>query len=135
MTHALTALGRHTLKLACALWALAFAVAPAAQAQESLGEGTYVMIGKSYDYRANTFSDDVPEGERSVCFQITKITDTEMELQHISGSYRPAWGNETYAPGTYNDTWFSSTAYLESNPDADPLGELVQIFKPVATCP
>ncbi len=135
MTHTPTSLKQRTLQLAYALCPLAFVMAPAVHAQASLSEGTYVMIGKSYVSRTNTFSDDVPAGERSVCFQISKITDTEMELQHISGSYQPAWANETYAPGTYNDTWFASTAYLENNPGADPLGELIQILKPVATCP
>lgn len=135
MIHTLIALGRRALPLAYALCPLAFVMAPTAHAQASLSEGTYVMIGKSYDSRTNTFSDDVPAGERSVCFQISKITDTEMELQHISGSYQPSWTNETYAPGTYNDTWFSSTAYLENNPGADPLSELIQILKPVVTCP
>lgn len=115
---------------------LALVVSQPASAQTVLTEGTFVMIGKSYNFETNRFSDNVPEGERTVCFQITKISETEMELRHISGEYRPAWGyDEVFAPGTYHDTWFSSTAYLQNNPGADPLGELMQIFKPVAACP
>ncbi|MER0238960.1 hypothetical protein [Fulvimarina sp. MAC8] len=101
----------------------------------SLEVGRYVMIAREYDSETDSFSVGPPPGEREACFQVEGLTAEGVKLRHISGRFKPWWSDETYAPGTYHDTWFSSEAYRENHPNADSLTELRFSLKNVDSCP
>lgn len=115
--------------------ALILALLPAAAHAMEFRKGQFVMVTHTYDADRNRFTAGAPDGEAEACFQVAWVRRSRIKLEHISGPFRPWWADETYAPGTYTDVWFSSDAYVKANPNADPLGELKGVFSEVAACP